>query len=188
MGGDNFTETEDTPKITISGGTINIKADGDGIDSNGSVYISGGKTYVYCSHGGDSALDYDGNGVITGGTFVGWGISGMEENFGSSSTQCAAMITLDQNATGEFVLEDSDGNEVFSFTPEEEYGYVMISTPDMNKGDSYTLSAGGNDTEFEMSDIVYSNKQRTGGGMHGTMNGKRPDEAVNNEENTSQEN
>ena len=64
----------------------------------------------------------------------------------------------------------------------------MISTPDMNKGDSYTLSAGGNDMEFEMSDIVYSNKQRTGGGMHGTMNGKRPDEAVNNEENTSQEN
>ena len=188
MGGDNFTETEDTPKITISGGTINIKADGDGIDSNGSVYISGGKTYVYCSHGGDSALDYDGNGVITGGTFVGWGISGMEENFGSSSTQCAAMITLDRNATGEFVLKNSDGNEVFSFTPEEEYGYVMISTPDMNKGDSYTLSAGENDTEFEMSDIVYSNKQRTGGGMHGTMNGKRPDEAVNNEENTSQEN
>lgn len=188
IGKDNFTETEDTPKITISGGTINIKADGDGIDSNGSVYISGGETYVYCSHGGDSAIDYDGKGVITGGTFAGWGISGMEENFSTDSTQCAAMITLDRNATGEFVLKNSDGNEVFSFTPEEEYGYVMISTPDMNKGESYTLSVGENDTEFEMSDIVYSNTQRTGGGMHGTMGGKRPDEAVNNEKNTSQEN
>ena len=32
--------------IRISGGTVTINASGDGIDSNGNLYVSGGETYI----------------------------------------------------------------------------------------------------------------------------------------------
>ena len=56
-----------TPAVEISGGTVTITmgaGDTDGIDSNGSILISGGTVSV----NGQSSFDYDGSGEITGGT------------------------------------------------------------------------------------------------------------------------
>lgn len=65
--------------IQISGDSIVIRASGDGIDSNGSLYVSGGETYVYGpENDGNGALDYAGEGRITGGVFVASGAGGME--------------------------------------------------------------------------------------------------------------
>lgn len=45
-----------------------VNAQGDGLDSNGDLTISGGEVYVDGpTNGGNGALDYDGNGTITGG-------------------------------------------------------------------------------------------------------------------------
>ena len=60
--------------IVIAGGTLYIKASGDGIDANGTLEITGGKVTVCGPTQGDTAtLDYDVSGVITGGTFIGTG-------------------------------------------------------------------------------------------------------------------
>lgn len=93
-GGDQFA-AEDGAYIQISGGTLKVNASGDGIDSNGDITVSGGETYVSDpTNDGNSALDYNGTGTVTGGIFIAAGSSGMAENFGDSSTQGVMMVTV----------------------------------------------------------------------------------------------
>lgn len=61
--------------IDISGGDIFVNAEGDGLDSNGSIYISDGTTIVYgAAQGENSAADFGDNPadefVISGGTVL----------------------------------------------------------------------------------------------------------------------
>ena len=52
----------------------------DGMDANGYVEINGGKTVVCGPNNGDTAtLDYDTSAIITDGTFIGTGASGMAQ-------------------------------------------------------------------------------------------------------------
>lgn len=54
--------------ITISGGTLSVLAGGDGLDSNGTIALSGGTVVVSSTGMADGALDYDGGCTISGGT------------------------------------------------------------------------------------------------------------------------
>ncbi len=90
--------------ISISGGKLFVNASGDGIDSNGSLNVSGGETYVSGPvDGANGALDYGSDGTVSGGIFVAAGSSQMAQNFGSSSTQGAMLVSVDsQTAAGTF--------------------------------------------------------------------------------------
>lgn len=153
---DEFSESSDS-HITISGGTLNISAEGDGIDSNGSLYISGGEIYVDGPESsGNGSLDYAQSAEITGGVFVAAGSSGMAQNFSESSTQGAILVNLSGSyADGEIILENSNSETILSFTPQKSYNCVIISCPDIVKGECYTVSAGGQSIEVEMQSLVY---------------------------------
>ncbi len=173
---DNFS-ADSNAKITISGGKITIDAKGDGIDSNGSLYVSGGEIFVTGpSDNGNGALDYDGDAQITGGTIVAVGMSGMAQNFGSSSTQGSILSNTATSVSGEVVLKDSDGKVLVSFTPTREYNSVVVSTPDVKKGSTYTLTTGDSSTTIEMSDIIYGESTQGGDpGGQGGPGGQAPD-------------
>lgn len=68
--------------LEISGGNISVDAEkGDGIDSNGTLTISGGNVTVFStSSGANSPLDSDGMFKITGGTVLAVGNSSMAQN------------------------------------------------------------------------------------------------------------
>ncbi len=68
--------------LEISGGNISVDAEkGDGIDSNGTLTISGGNVTVFStSSGANSPLDSDGTFKITGGTVLAVGNSSMAQN------------------------------------------------------------------------------------------------------------
>lgn len=172
---DNFSADSDA-KITISGGKITVDAKGDGLDSNGSLCVSGGEIFVTGpSDNGNGALDYNGDAQITGGTIVAVGMSGMAQNFGSSSTQGSILSNTATNTSGEVVLKDSNGNVLVSFTPTREYNSVVVSTPDVKKGSTYTLITGDSSTTIEMSDIIYGESTQGGapsGGGQGGPNGR----------------
>ncbi len=161
MGGDGGSDGQ----INISGGNIYIQASGDGVDSNGSVTVSGGYTVV-CgpSQGDTSVLDYNGTASITGGTFIGTGGAGMAANFSTAEQGLIAVTVGSQTAGSTVTLKDADGKTLAEVTPELDYAVVYISTDSMTQGGTYTLTAGGYSEEITLSDNIYSS---ISGGMQG---------------------
>lgn len=160
--GDNNADKSDSSnnktRPDMNGGTINVNADGDGIDSNGDLIVTDGTIYVSGpTNGGNGALDYAGNAAISGGTIVAVGASGMAQNFGSDSTQGCMLVTVAESTlTGDLTLTDSDGNVIVSYSPEKAYNSVVISSPDIKKGATYTLATG--DTTNTVSMVSYNLK------------------------------
>ena len=138
--------------IVISGGTIYIKASGDGIDANGTLEISGGHITVCGPTQGDTAtLDYDVSGVITGGTFIGTGASGMAQTFSDSKQGVVAVSVGNQPAGTQIVLKDKSGNTIISYAPELSFAVVILSTPKLVKGETYEINVGSLSGEFAAS-------------------------------------
>lgn len=169
--GQNQFAAQDGVEIIISGGSLYVSASGDGIDSNGNITISGGETYVSGStNNGNAAFDYNGSATITGGTLIAASMSGMAQNFGSASTQGAMLVTVSQQQGGSAVtLKNSSGKTLATFTPDKAYDSVLVSTPDVKQGSSYTLVTGSAETTVSMASLI------TGGGSGmGGMGGQMP--------------
>lgn len=136
--------------IHISGGTIFMNASGDGIDANGSLTISGGTVTVYGPTNGDtSVLDYDNTAVITGGTFIGTGASMMAQTFSDSEQGVLSLSVGNQAAGTSITLTDSAGSTLISVEPNLPFAIVILSTPDMVKGERYTITVGSASGTFE---------------------------------------
>lgn len=152
--------------IHICGGTLIMNAGGDGIDSNGDLTVSGGAVYLDGpTNGGNGALDYAGEGKVTGGIVIALGSVGMASNFGSSSTQGAILCSVSSNApAGTLVsVADESGKVLASYTSQKQFQSVLISVPGMVKGGTYTVSAGSASTEVTLTTIVYGSSGGPGG-------------------------
>lgn len=137
--------------IIISGGSIYVQAGGDGIDSNGSLKITGGSITVCGPNQGDtSILDYDTEGIITGGTFIGTGGKSMAVSF-SNSEQGVVFVSLSGKSGDSVIIKDSKGNVIAQTKPALNYDAVIISAPELEKGKSYSLTAGGSTVEVKAS-------------------------------------
>ncbi len=147
--------------ISISGGYITVNASGDGIDSNGNITVSSGVLLVSGPPSdGNGALDCNGTAEISGGTVVLCGSSGMAETFSESSSQASLMYTLESaaKAGNSVALSNSDGKVIASFIPSKQYTNVVISSPELKKGSSYTLSVGGTVSECDKNGYTNSGK------------------------------
>lgn len=165
--------------IRISGGSITIvnptARDADGLDSNGSIYISGGVIRVsLTSSGSNDAIDYgsESGGIcqITGGELVACGSSMMAEGFSDSSTQCAVLYNLGYNAeAGTTVsVRDSRGREILSYTVPCAFSSVSLSSPEMKLGETYTIVVGETETELSFDSVAMTSGSTGGfGGMGG---------------------
>ena len=143
--GDTFAQSGDRPGIVISGGTVKITAYGDGIDANGSLEITGGMVTVCGNAQGDSSvLDYDTSGIISGGAFLGTGSSSMAQTFSDSEQGVISVIAGNYSAGTKITLTDSAGKILLSAAPELDFAVVILSSPELRKGESYTLNIGGN--------------------------------------------
>lgn len=144
-GGD---QADDSKEVVITGGTLSIDAEGDGLDSNGNVTMSGGIVIVNGpTQGGNGALDYNGTFEITGGTLVAAGTTDMAMNV-SGGTQRSVAITFDQSQAADtlITLQDTEGNTLLSYAPSKDFQHVVISSPDLQSAD-YTLLSGGSNSE-----------------------------------------
>jgi len=150
FGGGRGGSSSSNGSIVISGGKLYINAGGDGIDANGTLTISDGYTVVCGPTRGDTAtLDYDVSGVITGGTFIGTGASGMAQTFSDSEQGVIAVRVGNQPAGTAITLKDSDGNTVIPlYAPELDFEIVILSSPDIVKGETYFITVGQTTSEF----------------------------------------
>ncbi len=138
--------------ILISGGTLYVNASGDGIDANGTLEITGGHTTVVGPTQGDTAtLDYDISATISGGTFIGTGASSMAQTIQGSSQGVFAVSTGSQAAGTQITLTDKAGNIIISYAPELSFQVVILSSPDIIAGESYTITVGSQSGTFDAS-------------------------------------
>lgn len=151
---DTDTASDDEMWMVINGGYVHVLAGGDGLDSNGDLTINGGEVYVDGpSDNGNSAIDYGEKSsfYINGGTVVAVGSSGMAEDVSTDSKQQVAFVKLDSQVdAGDVILKDADGNEIISYTVQKKYDCVIISTADLQAGQTYILSASGNESEVSL--------------------------------------
>lgn len=171
------TTTDDTtdkqPVLLITGGKITVNADGDGLDSNGDLRVEGGDITINGpSNGGNGALDIGtengGAGVIAGGTLIALGTSSMTENFGSTSTQCAFLVTMNSFGAGETItITDSQGNVLYTGVTVKSANSVVFSSADLVVGETYTVTIGSNSATVTQSSTVVGNSNGFGGfGRH----------------------
>lgn len=143
--------------IYISGGNILVNAQGDGIDSNGTIEMSGGNVVVFGPTGaGDASLDADKGIIITGGNLIAFGSSGMVESPSSSSTQSYVVLNLSSGA-GEntaFTIMDATEDVIYTVTPSKSYQSVIISLNTFEDGNSYVITVGGSSYEITLSGIA----------------------------------
>lgn len=148
MGG-GFSSASSGGSIAISGGTLTIQASGDGLDANGTIEITGGTTVVTGPTSGDTAvLDYDTSAAIAGGTFLGTGAAGMAQTF-RSAEQGVTAERVSGEAGEEIVLADASGTALLTLSPALDFQFIVLSSPDLVSGETYTLTVGGTSTEVQ---------------------------------------
>lgn len=171
------TTTDDTtdkqPVLLITGGKITVNADGDGLDSNGNLRVEGGDITINGpANGGNGAIDIGtengGVGFISGGTLIALGASSMAENFGSTSTQCAFLVTMNSFGAGETItITDSQGNVLYTGVTVKSANSVVFSSADLSVGETYTVTIGSTSATVTQSSTVVGNSNGFGGfGRH----------------------
>ncbi|QPC82033.1 carbohydrate-binding domain-containing protein [Phototrophicus methaneseepsis] len=151
--------------IYFNGGTIVIDAEGDGIDANGSIEMSGGVVIVNGpTMSMNGALDYNVSFNITGGTLVAVGSNGMAQAPSQSSTQYVMMVNLDASQPEGTLLhiESSDGESILTFAPTKAYQSIVVSSPDIEEGATYTIYTGGS-ADGTATDGLYTESSYIGG-------------------------
>lgn len=174
-GEDGLNANEDgVSDITISGGSLYVQTEtGDGIDSNGTIHITGG---VIVSYGGladaNSGLDADGEITITGGTLVATG--SMMGIPGASSTQESVYVSFGGTQTaGTLVSIQSAGTEVLTIAPVVDFQTLLYSGPELADGVTYDVYLGGTSTATS-TDGVFEPGGYTPGELFGTTTTELP--------------
>ncbi len=132
--------------LSITGGTLVVDANGDGIDVNGSITMDGGLVVVYGpTERMNAALDYDRAFSMNGGTLVAVGSAGMAMAPDQTSTQNGVLINFDtvQDAGQLIHIENSQGQTILTFAPSKEYQSLTFSSPQLSAGTGYTVMVGG---------------------------------------------
>lgn len=163
--------------IQINGGTVALDSQGDGVDSNGNVVITGGTLLVNGpSSDGDGAFDYDGEATISGGTVLMAGAVDMAQSF-TSGTQAFALVQASGSVGSVIEATDADGNVIATLTATKAFGCVLVSGAGVSDGDTITVSVDGAATTATASTTGTSGIATGGpGGMSGgPATGNRPE-------------
>ena len=153
--------TDNESEITINGGTILVNVledaeEGDGIDSNGSVYINGGYVYAFAAaNSADNGLDSDNGIYINGGYVVATG--NMADSVNSDSKQNYLQLNFNSKVAEDtlIAITDKEGNAKVAFKSDRNYTILTISSPDLET-ENITVYEGGT-IEGESQNGLYTN-------------------------------
>ena len=132
-----------TGALKISGGEININANGDGIDVKGEFTMTGGLVRISVSaKDGNSTFAYESGGDISGGIFIATG-SASVVSIPTATTQGVLSVNAGSKEAGvEIKVEDESGTAILIETPVNDFEICIISTPKIVKGKTYKVYVG----------------------------------------------
>jgi hypothetical protein len=154
--------------LYINGGYIYVESSSDGIDVNGGIVMTDGVVIV---NGPNTELDAAFDRIsfnMTGGFLIAAGSSHMAEGPSTFSTQYSVMVRyfiMDPNTLPGgtlFHIRTSEGTEIVTFAPINQYQSVVFSSPALKLGSTYEVYVGGTTTGTEK-DGVYTNGTYTPG-------------------------
>jgi hypothetical protein len=159
--------------IVITGGKIFCNAgSNDGIDSNGTIAISGGTVIALGTTAPEEGFDCDNNTfAITGGTLIGFG-GATSKPTASVTTKCA--VECNVNYASLYHIEAADGTEIMTFKMPRTYSgsvCMLFGGGEMTRGTSYTLYSGGSVSGGVNFHGLYSGATYTKGSAVGTFTG-----------------
>jgi trimeric autotransporter adhesin len=168
------TEADDGSAIQISGGYLYLVAQsGDGIDSNGSLTISGGTTIVDGPASQPNVgLDVNGTFLMNGGLLICAQASGMMvESPSTSSLQRSLMASRSASLTAGtlYHIENAAGQTLVTFAPPHAYSNVLLSTSGLVSGTTYRIYTGGSVTGGTVLDGLYTGGTYSGGTLRTTF-------------------
>ena len=173
------TQTTGSYNIYIYGGDLYVNCNGDGLDSNGGLYLYGGTQAVFSmkSGGDNSPIDADGTISIQGATVFTAGAAGMDgsaksswfgtnQKYTSSTTSYTAgkVINAKAGSSGSVVLSYSLPKAV-NFTMVSWPSTVSSSTPSLTTATSVTACKGGSQSHTWNSGTVTTAATSTSSGV-----------------------
>ncbi len=168
--------------VTVTGGTLYVNAGGDGLDSNGTLVISGGNVFVDGPvDNGNTAVDSEASAVINGGNLVAVGSSGMLETPSSGSSQNVLVVMFNETkqAGTEITVKDASGKVLLTHTTAKSAVCAILSSEAFESNGKYTVTVGNNSFEVTLtSSVMTVNTSGTavnagGFGMGGQMGGQQ---------------
>ncbi|MBQ9009445.1 MAG: carbohydrate-binding domain-containing protein [Clostridia bacterium] len=125
--------------LTLSGGTVTILSEGDGIDVSSNFIMHNGTLYVRGSQDSkNGALNYGGTFTLTGGTLIALGFS--EKAMGPTVATipgCTLSVT-----PGSVTVAGTDGTSLFSFAPEGIFEHAVIYSDLFTDGETCQVISG----------------------------------------------
>lgn len=142
-GGTNMTQ-DDGSSLTITGGSIFVNALGDGVDSNGSITMTGGTLIAYGPTASQNGtLDYNNSFTLTGGTIIAVGSSGMAQQASVSEINTVMVNLSSTLPSGTLItVVDSNGDMVLSFETIKSAANFVYASESLANG-TYTVYSGG---------------------------------------------
>lgn len=165
---------ESKSTITINGGRIEVEAYDDCINVSKNITINGG--YVYCISSTNDGIDSNGTLTVTGGVVISAGAGSPEEGFdcdnnqfkitggiligtgGATSkptesvcTQRTLLYGASLQANSILHIESSTGTDILTFKLSKASATTLFSSKDLASGTTYTIYTGGSisgGTEF----------------------------------------
>lgn len=142
--GQNNFSADASKQITINDGYLYIDASGDGIDSNGTVTMTGGTVIVNGPmDGANGALDFDGSFTITGGYLIAAGSSGMTLSPTEITNGNVVNINFTSALSSLIHIQDRDGNNIMTFQPAKSVQSLVLYTSHLVNGNSYDVYTDG---------------------------------------------
>ena len=182
-------------ELNIYGGSWYVDAQGDGLDSNGDITISGGTTESYGASGGsggNTALDSDGEITISGGTVLAVDSSGITpagtylafgNTTGRNKTQENNTDTTEVSVSegSELAICDSSGRLIYETESIRDASWIMLASDELEEGQTYTLYIDGDEAASVSAVTTESSSGNRGDGKENentNTNGNQPETTV----------
>jgi hypothetical protein len=155
----------------MRGGYLYADANGDGLDINGPIEMTGGTIIIDGPTANDNgALDYQSSFQMSGGYLLAVGSSGMALAPSRTSPQNTIGIVFGsaQQAGTLVHLTNASGDDILTFRPAKRYQTVVLSSPLITQASGYSLYVGGSSTGTEK-DGLFSGGTYYGGTRKATF-------------------
>lgn len=155
--------------LVINGGYIELYAEDDCLDSNGSLAINGGTVKAIkpdgSIYGAFAIVDPDGQTTISeNATLIFAAGNGNERSLGLKQNVIIVNCENNHEAGDEITVLESSGNVVFEYAPNGSYKTVLIASNIIKTGEKYSITIGNENFETEITQQSTTiGTQNTGG-------------------------